>query len=158
VQKSSVRRKNPNALTATRRNALELASFRVSVGWSLQLGAQPKTVEIAAINTFGARLANGGIIPARDVLTPFMRSMKALIGRKHRTAVLLANKGKDPRPPLESLASELKELGKQAIRDFMTPGNAPSVIQQKGMDAPLKGVGSDGGRLVAEFNAAVFKR
>jgi len=148
-------RKNPNALTATRRNALELGRFRVRVGWAEDMGADPETVKIAAINMLGAPRAN---IPARDVLTPFMRQSYALIGRKHRTAVLMTNKGKDPEPVLQELAATLRDGLKQAVRDYSAIPNAESTIDRKGFDDPLVGAGADGGRIVAEANAMVKKR
>lgn len=157
-KRSKVTRKNPNALAATRRAALELGSYRVRVGWAIDLGADPETVFIAAVNALGAELANGGRIPPRDVLTPFIRAQLPLIRRKQRTAVLLVAKGKDPQPALDDLAAELERLAKQAVRDFSTPGNAQSTIDRKGFDNPLVGAGPDGGRLVSELAAAVSKR
>lgn len=154
-KKSKVKRRNPNALVNTRRVALEFGKYRVRVGWAVDMGAALETVGIAAINTLGAPSNN---LPPRPVVEPFVRSQRALIRRKHRSAVVRANRGKDPEPKLEELADELREGGKQFIRDLSDPPNADSTIDQKGFDNPLVGVGSDGGRLVAEFNAEVKER
>ena len=154
-KKSKVTRKNPNKLASIRRIALEFKNFRVRAGWAVDMGASPKTVEIALINSLGAPNAN---IPPRPVVEPFIRSQLALIRRKHRSAVVAANRGKDPRPKLAELAELLRIGGKQAVRDLSTPVNADSTIAGKGFDNPLVGAGSDGGRLVAEFNAEVSER
>ena len=52
---SKVTRRNPNRLTATRRIAVSIGSYRVKVGWSVELGASAETVTIAAINTVPVR-------------------------------------------------------------------------------------------------------
>ena len=153
AKKSKVTRRNPNALAATRRVALEFKRFRVRVGWSVDMGAAPETVEIATYNTLGT-----ATIPERPVVEPFVRTQFALIGRKQRSAVLLANRGKDPTTKLDELAEELAANGKQFIRDLSDPGNADSTIAQKGFDNPLVGAGANEGRLVSEFNAQVSER
>ena len=149
------KQRNPNALTATRRQALEIGKFRVRVGWAEDMGADPETVMIAAINMLGAPAAN---IPARDVLTPFIRNSFALIRRKQRSAVLAVNKGKDPEPILRELADELREGLKRALLEYNAEPNAPSTIAKKGFNDPLVGAGAGGGRLVEEANAQVTKR
>lgn len=149
------RQRNPNALTATRRQALEIGRFRVRVGWAEGMGASPETVAIVAINMLGAPSVN---IPARDVLSPFIRRSFALIRRKQRSAVLAANRGRDPEPILQALADELRDGLQQAIREYNEEPNAPSTVAKKGFNDPLIGEGADGGRIVAEANAQVSKR
>lgn len=140
---------------ATRRNALELASYRVKVGWSVELGADPETVRIAAINTLGAPAAN---IPARDALSPVLVAMRDRIRNANKAALQAANRAGDPYVPLERLAADLEAALKQSVEDFTNPPNAPSTIATKGFDDPLVGAGGDGGRLVAQAAAAVTKR
>lgn len=155
AKKSTVTRTNPNKLASIRRIALEFGKYRVRAGWAVDMGAAPETVMIATINALGAPSAN---IPPRPVVEGFVRSNAALIRRKHRSAVVAANRGKDPRPKLDELAELLRAGGKQAVYALDSPSNAPSTIDQKGFDNPLVGAGADGGRLVAEFNAEVSER
>ena len=152
---SKTSRRNPNALTATRRAALKFASHRVRVGWAVDMGADPKTVSIAAINTLGAPSAN---IPARDALTPVLVANADRIRAANAAALHAANAGEDVLEPLELLAADLEYALKQSVEAFSSPGNAPSTIAAKGFDDPLVGEGSDGGRLVAEAAAVVTTR
>ena len=154
-KKSKVKRRNPNALADIRRIALEFGKYRVRVGWAVDMGASPKTVSIALINARGAPSAN---IPPRPVVEGYVRSQAAVIRRKHRSAVVAANRGKDPTPKLNELAEHLREGGKRAVIEYNEEPNAPSTERQKGFNNPLVGAGADRGRLVAEFNAEVSER
>ena len=152
---STVTRRNPNRLAATRRNALGLGKYRVKVGWSVELGASEETVTIAAINVLGAPSAN---IKERDALTPVLVANADAIRAANRDAMQAANRDEDVEYPLELLAAKLEADLKQSVESFSTPGNAPSTIEKKKFDDPLVGPESDGGRLVAEAAAAVTKR
>lgn len=155
ASKSKVTRKNPKALQATRRIAVEMGKFRVRVGWAEDMGADPETVQIAAINVMGAPAAN---IPARDPITPMMQAERARIRGYHGKAMQLANAGKDPEPVLDKLAAHLENEAKAAVDAFAAPANAPSTVKKKGFNDPLIGAGSDHGRLYAEVSAKVSKR
>ena len=157
MAKSTVTRRNPNALTATRRNIAELGKYRVQVGWSEAMGADPETVTIAAYNVLGADLANGGRIPARDVLTPVVTDSLQSVRVTNAAAVRAANRGDDPLPLLERMAERLETRLKQSIDDAQ-PGNADSTIAQKKFDDPLIGAGSDRGRIYAQAAARVLER
>lgn len=145
---------NPNLLAATRKIAVELGKYRVRVGWSVDMGADPETVKIAAINTLGAPAAN---IPARDALTPMMASERNRINAYLGNAVKAQMRGKDPKPILETLAEYLTDAAKQAVADFSDPPNAESTIARKGFNNPLIGP-DDGGRLLREVRAMVAER
>ena len=146
---------NPNPLTATRRIVAELGSLRVRVGWAVDMGADPETVQIAAINKLGAPAAN---IPARDAITPMIAQQKLVIRSALGHAAKAALRGRDPEPYLETLAATLELEAKRAIEAFSSPANAPSTIKGKGFDDPLIGKGADGGRLLAQVAARVSKR
>jgi hypothetical protein len=150
-----VKHSNPNPLAATRRIVAELGRYRVRVGWAQDMGADPKTVQIAAINMLGAPAAN---IPARDALTPMIQAEKLAIRSALGHAAKAALRGRDPTVYLEGLAAHLEQRAKSAIEAFSDPPNAPSTIRQKGADDPLIGKGSDGGRLLAQVAARVSKR
>ena len=152
---SKVTRRNPNALMATRRKALELGALRVRVGWAVNMGAKPETVSIAAINMRGAPAAN---IPPRDALTPVLAENAARIRAANLAAMRAANRGKDVEVSLELLAADLEFALKRSVEDFSDPPNADSTVAAKGFNDPLVGEGSDGGRLVAEAAAQVSKR
>lgn len=153
---STVTRRNPNALTATRRNLAELGKYRVQVGWSVNMGADEETVTIAAINIIGADLANGGRIPARDVLSPVVADSVASVRNTNAAAVRASNRGADPLPLLEAMAARLETRLKDSIKSA-TPGNADSTIDSKGRDAPLLGA-TDDGRIYDQAAARVLKR
>ena len=153
--KSSATRKNPRALAATRRRVVELGRTAVKVGWSVEIKASARTVEIATINVLGAPSAN---IPPRDPITPMLRGNANTIRGFKSKAVKAANKGEDPTPALDQLASFLDREVTQSVRDFSSPGNAPSTVAKKKFNDPLVGAGGDGGRLVAEVGAKVVKR
>lgn len=152
---STVKRRNPNALMATRRIAASIGSLRVRVGWAVDMGADPKTVAIAAINTLGAPSVS---IPPRDALTPVLAAMQDRIREANIAAVQAANRGEDVEYHLELLAADLEAALKQSVEAFNNPGNADSTIESKGFDDALVGAGPDGGRLVAEAAAQVSKR
>ena len=154
MAKSSTSRRNPNALTATRRNVAAIGQYRVQVGWSVAMGADEETVGIAAINMLGAPSAN---IPARDVLTPTIEESVQSVRVTNAAAVRAANRGADPLPLLETMAARLEQRLKDNI-DKATPGNADSTIAGKGFDDPLIGAGSDRGRIYAQAAARVLKR
>ena len=149
---STVKRKNPNALAATRRNLAELGQYRVQVGWSEAMGADPETVTIAAYNVLGT-----ATIPARDVLTPVVVDSLASVRNTNAAAVCAANRGADPLPLLEAMAGRLEARLKQSIDDA-SPNNADSTIADKGFDDPLIGAGSDRGRIYDQAAARVLKR
>jgi len=150
---SKTTRKNPNALMATRRNVAQLKSYRVQVGWSKALGADPETVAIAAFNTIGT-----DTIHPRDALTPALTANLERIRRGNAEAVRAAQRGDDPMPELEELAADLELALKRSIEEFNNPPNAESTVDQKGFNDPLVGAGADGGRLVTEAAAGVLKR
>lgn len=150
---SSSTRRNPNWLTATRRNVAELGQYRVQVGWSVNMGADPETVTIAAYNVLGT-----DTIPARDVLTPTLTESVASVRNTNSAAVRAANRGADPLPLLETMAARLEARLKDNV-DAATPENAPSTVASKGgLNDPLIGVGSDKGRIYAQAAARVLKR
>ena len=150
-----VKHSNPNPLAATRRIVAELGRIRVRVGWAQDMGADPKTVQIAAINMLGAPAAN---IPARDALTPMIRAEKLTIRSALGHAAKAALRGRDPTVYLEGLAAHLEQRAKSAIEAFSDPPNAVSTIKGKGFDDPLIGKGPNGGRLLAQVAARVSKR
>ena len=150
-----VKHRNPNPLLASRRVVAELGQYRVRVGWAEDMGASPETVQIAAINTFGAPAAN---IPARDALTPMIQAEKRAIMSALGHAAKAALRGRDPVPYLEGLAALLEQRAKSAIEGFADPPNAESTVRQKGFQDPLIGKGPDGGRLLAQVAARVSKR
>jgi hypothetical protein len=119
------------------------------------MGASAETVQIAAINTFGAPAAN---IPPRDALTPMIQAEKAAIRSALGHAAKAALHGRDPASYLEGLAALLEQRAKSAIEGFADPRNADSTIKGKGFDDPLIGKGPDGGRLLAQVAALVSKR
>lgn len=145
---------SPEALEALQQRVKELNGMHIDAGWSGPLGASPETVKIAAINTFGAPRAS---IPARDVLTPLAVRSRGWISKVNREVMRKLTMGEDYESDVEGIARRLEMEGKQAVRDFASPANAPSTIAGKGFDDPLVGKGADGGRLVREFAAAVFR-
>lgn len=155
---STVQRRNPNILTATRRNVSELGKYRVQVGWSVAMGADPETVAIVTFNTLGANLANGGTIPARDALTPAIAASLDTIRAANIAAARAANRGDDPLPELEAAAADLELALKRSIEDFSTPANADSTADAKGFNDPLIGEGADGGRIYDQAAAKVLTR
>jgi hypothetical protein len=116
------------------------------------MGADPKTIQVAIINTFGAPRAN---IPARDTIGPIPAQKAAAIKRAAVDYVLAVHEGRDPQPILQRLANELGATLKGNIIAFSTPPNAPSTEAQKGFNNPLIGPGADGGRLLAQASARV---
>ena len=152
MAKSTTTRRNPNWLTATRRNVAELGQYRVQVGWSDKMGADPETVTIAAYNVLGT-----DTIPARDVLTPTLTESLASVRNTNAAAVRAANRGADPLPLLEAMAARLEQRLKDNI-DAATPENADSTADAKGLNDPLIGAGSDKGRIFAQAAARVLKR
>lgn len=152
--KSTVTRRNPNALTATRRNIAEVGQYRVQVGWSVNMGANAETVGIAAINVLGAPSAN---IPPRDVLSPVLFDSLASVRNTSAAAIRAANRGADPLPLLEAMAERLEARLKESI-DNASPANAESTEKHKGFNDPLIGAGSDRGRIYAQAAARVLKR
>lgn len=150
---SSSTRRNPNWLTATRRNVAEFGQYRVQVGWSVNMGADPETVTITAYNILGTPT-----IPARDVLTPTLTESVASVRNTNSAAVRAANRGHDPLPLLEAMAVRLEARLKDNI-DAAEPENAPSTVASKGgLNDPLIGVGSDKGRIYAQAAARVLRR
>jgi hypothetical protein len=156
MSKSTTKRQNPNWYTASRRNVAEIGKYRVQVGWSVAMDADPETVTIATINVLGADLANGGRIPPRDVLTPVVVDSLASIRTTSSAALRAANRGADPFPLLEKMAERLEARLKQSIEDA-TPNNADSTIASKGRDAPLLGA-TNQGRIYDQAAARVLKR
>lgn len=149
---SKTSRRNPNILTATRRNLAELGKYRVQVGWSEKMGADPETVTIAAYNILGT-----DTIPARDVLTPVLAESVASVRTTNAAAMRAANRGADPLPLLEKMAERLEARLKQSIEDA-EPANAESTADAKGFNDPLIGAGSDRGRIYDQAAARVLKR
>lgn len=149
---SKTSRRNPNILTATRRNLAELGKYRVQVGWSEKMGADPETVTIAAYNILGT-----DTIPARDVLTPVLAESVASVRTTNAAAMRAANRGADPLPLLERMAERLEARLKQSIEDA-EPANAESTADAKGFNDPLIGAGSDRGRIYDQAAARVLKR
>jgi hypothetical protein len=150
---STVKRRNPNILTYTRRNVLEIGKYRVQVGWSKAMGASPETVTIATYNVLGT-----ADIPARDPLTPAIAANLDAIRQANVAAMRAVNRGDDPEPELEELAAHLESELKRSIEDFSSPPNADSTVASKGFNDPLIGEGADGGRIYDEAAAQVLKR
>lgn len=150
---STTQRRNPNALTASRRNMVQLGKYRVQVGWSDKMGAKPETVTIVTFNVLGTEN-----IPARDPLTPTIAANLDRIRAANVAAMQAANRGDDPEPELEELAASLESELKQAIEDFSSPPNATSTAKAKGFNDPLIGEGAGGGRIYAEAAARVLTR
>ena len=109
------------------------------------MDASSETVKIAIYNALGT-----DIIPARPTLEPTMNRTIDLIRAENKAIARTVNRGADPVPLMDRLASRLEDAVVAVIVELQDPPNAPSTVAQKGFDDPLIGAGPDGGRLVAE--------
>jgi hypothetical protein len=89
---------------------------------------------VAAMNEFGTKKA-----PPR----PFFRGMisKESPGWGTLAAKAVMASGYDTSKALDMVGTVVKEELQESIRDFSTPGNAPSTIAKKGFDKPLVDTG-----------------
>ncbi len=109
------------------------------------MDASSETVKIAIYNALGT-----DTIPARPTLEPTMNRTADLIRTENKAIVRIVNRGADPVPLMDRLASRLEDAIVAVIVELQDPPNAQSTIDKKGFDDPLIGAGSEGGRLVAE--------
>ena len=116
------------------------------------MDASSETVKIAIYNALGT-----DIIPARPTLEPTMNRTIDLIRAENKAIARTVNRGADPVPLMDRLASRLEDAVVAVIVELQDPPNAQSTIDQKGFDDPLIGAGSEGGRLVAEGSPAELK-
>ena len=117
------------------------------------MGATQSTVEIAVYNALGTNT-----IPARPTLEPSMVGLGPTILAENRAIVRTVNRGGDPTPLLDRLASTMQAGLRETVLGLSDPPNAASTIEKKGFDDPLVGVGPDGGRLVSELASQRIRR
>lgn len=134
-------------------DALGRLGAGIEVGWSEEW-TDPKTVEVAMVNTLGGIKNGRAAPPARNALTPaFQDNRKA---RTKMMGALLVKVRKNPsalRAEVEKLAEQEAEWLRKAVRDLDDPPNASATIDRKGFNDPLIGRGADGGRILAGVGA-----
>lgn len=145
--KSTVIRKTSDVLIGRRHAVEDLVRSEVRVGWSVNAGADPKTLTKAVVNTLGAPNAN---IPARDAITPTVVSQLDQI----RSTTIEALRSRNPNVALEKFADNLQTEFKRTISAFSDPPNAPSTIKSKGRNDPLV----DTGEMLDQAAAWVAKK
>lgn len=129
----------------------EAAELEVVVGWQ-----DPDVAAIARINELGDR-AGSGHPPPRPTLGPAIEDARAAIRIHSARAIKAAHRGRDPRRELEKLAGVL-EYGLRVAIDRAAPANAPSTVEKKGFDDPLRGDDQTGDRLFEGARAEVRTR
>ena len=142
---SSTRRTGRNFRKLIEARAKQVARNTIRTGWSTEMDASSETVKIAIYNALGT-----DTIPARPTLEPTMNRTIDLIRAENKAIVRIVNRGADPVPLMDRLASRLEDAVVAVIVELQDPPNAQSTIDKKGFDDPLIGAGSEGGRLVAE--------
>ena len=142
---STTRRTGRNFRKLIEARAKQVARNTIRTGWSTEMDASSETVKIAIYNALGT-----DTIPARPTLEPTMNRTADLIRAENKAIVRIVNRGADPVPLMDRLASRLEDAVVAVIVELQDPPNAQSTIDKKGFDDPLIGAGSEGGRLVAE--------
>lgn len=142
---SSTRRTGAGFRKLIAARAKQAARNTIRTGWSTEMDASSETVKIAIYNALGT-----DTIPARPTLEPTMNRSIDLIRAENKAIARTVNRGADPVPLMDRLASRLEDAVVAVIVELQDPPNAQSTIDKKGFDDPLIGAGSEGGRLVAE--------
>lgn len=118
-----------------------LRAIRAFEGQTLVVGWQdPEVARIVAINEQGSE--DGKHPPARPILQPVLdenvEEINAAMAKIVTGVIADRDSAAKVRRGLDALGERIEDLMRERI-ETMTPGNAPSTIARKGVDAPLRG-------------------